>query len=147
MKPNFVCLKHITCKGCIKGNTPPHRILIPIGQATCKIIWGEYKQAPHVICHICTVLELASLEKKKKENYDFFEIRFLGFYKAELKSEDIICTQEGQGFQMISILLALGLVFMPFHPYLLYCQHISTTLIPTQRSLPRSLILIFLDIL
>ena len=28
-----------------------------------------------------------------------------------------ICTQEGKGFQKISILLALGLVFMPFHPY------------------------------
>ena len=37
------------------------------------------------------VCELASLEKeeerRKKENDDF-EIRFLGFYKAELKSED-----------------------------------------------------------
>ena len=37
------------------------------------------------------VLELASLEEKKKENDDFrfFKIRFLGFYKAERKSEDI----------------------------------------------------------
>ena len=53
------------------------------------------------------VRELASLEKEerrgKKENYDFrffFKISYLGFYKSELKSEDIIiCTQEGQGFQ------------------------------------------------
>ena len=53
------------------------------------------------------VHELASLEKekirrgrRKKENDDFlfFQILFLGFHKAELKSEDIrICTQEGQG--------------------------------------------------
>ena len=38
------------------------------------------------------VLELASLEKKKKERmtiFDFFKVHFLGFYKAELKSEDI----------------------------------------------------------
>ena len=53
------------------------------------------------------VLELASLEKKKERKkerkkmtiFDFFKVRFLGFYKAERKSEDIIiCTQEGQGF-------------------------------------------------
>ena len=41
------------------------------------------------------VLELASLEKKKEERkkmtiFDFFKIRFLGFYKAERKSEDIL---------------------------------------------------------
>ena len=31
--------------------------------------------------------------------FDVLKIRFLGFYKAELESEDIIiCTQEGQGF-------------------------------------------------
>ena len=43
------------------------------------------------------VLELASLEKKKERKkerkkmtiFDFFKDRFLGFYKAERKSEDI----------------------------------------------------------
>ena len=49
------------------------------------------------------VLELASLEKKKERKkmtiFDFFKISLLGFCKAELKSEEIICTQEGQGFQ------------------------------------------------
>ena len=48
------------------------------------------------------VLELASLEKKKERKkerkkkrkkmtiLDFFKVRFLGFYKAEQKSEDIL---------------------------------------------------------
>ena len=47
------------------------------------------------------VRELASLEKEENENFPFFfKNHFLGFYKAELKSEDkIICTQEGQRFQ------------------------------------------------
>ena len=38
--------------------------------------------------------------RKKKEmmNFDFFKIRFLGFYKAELEIRGHICTQEGQGF-------------------------------------------------
>ena len=59
------------------------------------------------------VLELASLERKKKKMtiFDFFKIRFLGFYKPDLKSGHV-CTQEGQGFQKISILLVLGLVLM-----------------------------------
>ena len=54
------------------------------------------------------VLELASLEKKKKKEndyFDFFKIRLLSFCTAELKSGHI-CTQEGQGFQWIFILLA-----------------------------------------
>ena len=39
--------------------------------------------------HVCLmVLELASLEKKMTI-FNFFKIRFLGFYKAERKSEDI----------------------------------------------------------
>ena len=47
------------------------------------------------------VLELASLEEERIKNmtiFDFFKIHFVGFYKAELKSENI-CTQGGQGFQ------------------------------------------------
>ena len=44
-----------------------------------------------------SVLELASLEKKKKkdqrkknnDDFQFFKIHFLGFYKAERKSEDL----------------------------------------------------------
>ena len=52
------------------------------------------------------VLELASLEKKerKKERRkkmtisDFFKIRFLGFYKAERKSEDIFVLRRVRAF-------------------------------------------------
>ena len=88
---------------------------------TCRLCFAKKKGTYSVHVRL-TVLELASLEKKKEEErkmtiFDFFKIRFLSFYKPELKSEDI-CTQEGKGFQKISILLALGLVFMPFHPYL-----------------------------
>ena len=50
------------------------------------------------------VCELASLEKEE-EKMTIFEKIFLGFYKAELKSEGIcICTQEGQGFQLFCLL-------------------------------------------
>ena len=53
-----------------------------------------------------TVLELASLEKKKmKTIFDFFKIRFLGFYKAELESEDIFVLR-GSGLSIkMSIML------------------------------------------
>ena len=53
------------------------------------------------------VLELASLEKKKKKKkeerkkmtiFDFFKIRFLGFYKAERKSEDIFVLRRVRAF-------------------------------------------------
>ena len=55
------------------------------------------------------VLELASLEKKKKKKkkkkerkkmtiFDFFQIRFLGFYKAERKSEDIFALRRVRAF-------------------------------------------------
>ena len=49
------------------------------------------------------VLELASLEKKKKERkkmtiFDIFKIRFLGFYKAERKSEDIFVLRRARAF-------------------------------------------------
>ena len=53
------------------------------------------------------VLELASLEKKerkkerKKEKmtiFDFFKVRFLGFYKAERKSEDIFVLRRVRAF-------------------------------------------------
>ena len=49
------------------------------------------------------VLELASLEKKKEERkkmtiFDFFKIRFLGFYKAERKSEDIFVLRRVRAF-------------------------------------------------
>ena len=52
------------------------------------------------------VLELASLEKKKKKKerkkmtiFDFFKIRFLSFYKAERKSEDIFVLRRVRAFQ------------------------------------------------
>ena len=51
-----------------------------------------------------TVLELASLEtklkkkKKKKTIFNFFKIRFLGFYKAELESEDILVLRSVRAF-------------------------------------------------
>ena len=46
------------------------------------------------------------IRRKKMTIFNFFKFRFLGFYKTELKSEDIIfCTQEGHGFPQISILL------------------------------------------
>ena len=37
-------------------------------------------------------------ERKKMTIFDFFKIRFLGFYKAERKIRGHIYTQEGQGF-------------------------------------------------
>ena len=47
------------------------------------------------------VLELASLEKKKKKENDdfrFFQIRFLGFYDVERKSEDIFVLRRARTF-------------------------------------------------
>ena len=54
------------------------------------------------------VLELAPLEKKKEERrkkerkkmtiFDFFKVRFLGFYKAERKSEDIFVLRRVRAF-------------------------------------------------
>ena len=59
------------------------------------------------------VLELASLEKKKEERrkkkerkkerkkmtiFNFFKVRFLGFYKAERKSEDIFVLRRVRAF-------------------------------------------------
>ena len=50
------------------------------------------------------VLELASLEKKKKkkkkkkERRKIFDFRFLGFYKAERKSEDIFVLRRVRAF-------------------------------------------------
>ena len=84
------------------------------------------------------VLELASLEKKKKkkkkkenDDFRFFQNSFtqLLYSLAEIRGH--ICTQEGQGFQWIFILLAKPTNHTPFHPCLLYCQNISTTPIPT----------------
>ena len=47
-----------------------------------------------------TVLKLASLEKKKEMTiFDFFKICFLGFYKAELKSEDIFVLRRVRAFR------------------------------------------------
>ena len=54
------------------------------------------------------VLELASLEKKKKKKgkkmtiFDFFRIRFLGLYKAEQKSEDIFVLRRVRAFHRYS---------------------------------------------
>ena len=69
-------------------------------------------------------------EERRRKKMTIFKIRLLSFCTAELKSEDI-CTQESQGFQWIFILLAKPTNHMPFYPCLLYCQNISTTLIPT----------------
>ena len=47
------------------------------------------------------VLELASLEKKKKKKmtiFDFFKIRLLSFCTAELKSEDIFVLRRVRAF-------------------------------------------------
>ena len=57
------------------------------------------------------VLEIASLKKKKKKNkkkkkkkerrfsiFDFFKVHFLGFYKAERKSEDIFVLRRVRAF-------------------------------------------------
>ena len=47
------------------------------------------------------VLELASLKKKKKKEmtiFNFFKIRFLGFYKAELESEDMFVLRRVRAF-------------------------------------------------
>ena len=49
------------------------------------------------------VRELASLEKeerrrKKMTIFDFFKIRFLSFYKTELKSEDIFVLRRVRAF-------------------------------------------------
>ena len=53
------------------------------------------------------VLELASLEKKKKKKkerrkkmtiFDIFKICFIGFYKAERKSEDIFVLRRVRAF-------------------------------------------------
>ena len=49
------------------------------------------------------VLELASLETKEEEEeeetiFNFFKIRFLGFYKAELESEDILVLRSVRAF-------------------------------------------------
>ena len=60
-----------------------------------------------------TVLELASLEKKKEEeeeeeeeeekkkkkkDFRYFQVHFLGFYKAELESEDIFILRRIRAF-------------------------------------------------
>ena len=59
--------------------------------------------------------------RRKMTIFYFFKIRLLSFCTAELKSGHI-CTQEGQGFQWIFILLAKPTNHMPFHLCLLYCQ-------------------------
>ena len=74
------------------------------------------------------VLELASLEKKKKkerkkkenDDFQFFQSPFtqLLYSRAEIRGH--ICTQEGQGFQWIFILLAKPTNHMPFH--LIKCE-------------------------
>ena len=37
--------------------------------------------------------------KKENDDFDFFKIRFLGFYKAELKSEDIFVLRSIRAFR------------------------------------------------
>ena len=80
------------------------------------------------------VFELTSLEKKKKENDDFrffFKISFLGFYKPELKSEDIFVLRRFRAFRRHPFLLALGLPivlskhFNHPHPYIEIATAIS----------------------
>ena len=51
-----------------------------------------------------TVHELASLEKKKdNDDFRFFQICFLGFYKPELKSEDILVLRRVRAFRMLEV--------------------------------------------
>ena len=72
--------------------------------------------------------------KKRKKEYDdfrFFQNSFTQLLYSWAEIRGHFCTQEGQGFQWIFILLAKPTNHMPFYPCLLYCQNISTTLIPT----------------
>ena len=74
------------------------------------------------------VLELASLEKKKKKKekkkkerkkmtiFDFFKFRFLGFYKAERKSEDIFVLG-GSGLSVHIHFVDLGLSYDVLSPF------------------------------
>ena len=66
-------------------------------------------------------------EKEGKKEDEFYFSKFVFFIKAELKSEDIFVLRRVRA----SILLTFSLVLMSFLPYLLYCQNISTTFIPT----------------
>ena len=83
-----------------------------------------------------TVLELASLEKKKKKKkkkkkektiFDFFKIRFLGFYKAELESEDIFVLRRVRAFHRYPF-CCLEVSYDVLSPLPIV---LSTTLIPT----------------
>ena len=51
------------------------------------------------------VLELASLEKKKERKKMIFD-RFLGFYKAERKSEDIFVLRRVRAFHYVDLELS-----------------------------------------
>ena len=92
------------------------------------------------------VLELASLEKKKKERkkerkkmtiFDFFKVRFLGFYKAERKSEDIFGLRRVRAFHFVDIELSYDVLsplpivlskhFNHPHPYIEIATAISDT--------------------
>ena len=61
------------------------------------------------------VLELASLEKKKEN--DFFKIRFLGFYKPELA--DILVLYSGWSRLSEDLLVGFRLSFHALSPLLL----------------------------
>ena len=65
--------------------------------------------------------------RKKMTIFDFFKIRFLGFYKAEWKSEDIFVHRRVRAFHRYPFWLSYD-VLSPLYNYLLYSQ---TTLIPT----------------
>ena len=73
-------------------------------------------------------LELASLEKKKeeeerKERFRFFQIHFLGFYKAELKSEDIHLYSGGSGLSVDIHFVGFNLSIHAFSPLPMYFNH------------------------
>ena len=88
------------------------------------------------------VLELASLEKKKKkerkkerkkENDDFSifsEFVFLACIKLSGNQRTYLYS-EGSGLSIDIHFVDIELVMMSFLPCLLYCQNISTTPIPT----------------
>ena len=66
--------------------------------------------------------------RKKMTIFDFFKIRLLSFCTAELKSEDIFVLRRVRAFSGYSF---CWLNTQTTCLFTLYCQNISTTLIPT----------------
>ena len=67
-------------------------------------------------------------ERRRRKKMTIFKIRLLSFCTAELKSEDIFVLRRVRAFSGYSF---CWLNPQTTYPCLLYCQNISTTLIPT----------------